>query len=56
MDRFREFVADGLVIDPGIVGRAHNGNYRGDASGAGFAEIGVRAEQRRRRWRFGWRR
>src|SRR6266481_4857716 len=49
VDLFREFIADGFVIDPGIVRRANNGNYRRNALLAAFGNIPARAEQGRSR-------
>src|SRR5437899_5442502 len=59
IDLFREFIADGLVIDPGIVGRPDDGDHRWNVRrGAPDVVLGnilARAEQRRCRHgrRFG---
>src|SRR5258707_11763627 len=45
VDLFREFIADGFLIDPGIVWRPNNGNHRRDARGGAFGDIPARAEQ-----------
>src|SRR5260370_21489056 len=60
IDLFREFIADGFVIDTGIVGRPDDGDHGRNAR-RGTPDIGnimARPEQRRRRYRrrFGWRR
>src|SRR6266851_6878777 len=57
---FREFIDEGVVIDPGIVGRPDDGDHGRNAR-RGTPDIGnimARPEQWRRRYRrrFGWRR
>src|SRR3981081_4486822 len=53
IDLFREFIGYGFVIDPGIVGRPDNGNYRRHGCHAALPEILPLPKQRPRRYRCG---
>src|SRR5437763_16658753 len=51
-DLFGEFVRDGLVIDPGIIGWPHNGNDRWNAGRAGLGHVLPLTKYRRGRRDF----
>src|SRR5258705_3767852 len=58
IDLFREFVADGLVVDPGIVGLPDNGNHGPNAGWGGpgviLGNVLPLPEQWRRRYACGF--